>query len=212
VDGTGPSSWSREQVELLRALRRDLPDPLIELAQFARALTAGPTFKKQLNAWAAKWHLKELREVARLHVYYWAGTPAAANALTLLTPSALPLVVLRPRPPTVIAHADGDVEWSEPVQLDPKNPLHPVCVLPNESDADALARFRAHLKAWKRITPRVRRPRTPAQHADWYVLKVVARRTYAAIAADRKLFGAKRGNIDTIKKGIREFRKRLRGK
>jgi hypothetical protein len=69
----------------------------------------------------------------------------------------------------------------------------------DESEADVVARVRAHYKAHKRITKPVPRQRTPAQHAEWYVLKVVARRTYAAIAADAKLFGAKGGEISTIK-------------
>jgi hypothetical protein len=94
VDGTGSASRSLAQAEVLRALRRVFPDPLVELAQIARTLTAGPQFDAQLAAWAAKWHLDALREVAELHVYYWAGTPAAADQFILLTPPSIPPLVI----------------------------------------------------------------------------------------------------------------------
>ncbi len=180
VDGPRSGSRSLAQAEVLRALRRVFPDPLIELAQFARTLTAGPEFDDQLDAWAEKWHLDALRDVAELHVYYWAGTPAAADHLMLLTPppsTLLPVVVLRPRPPTVI---DGEsiepiepdwsprVVWQPLEELNPGDPLHPPRAETNdESLADYLARARAHYDA-RNSAPRGRMPaRSPAVRARW---------------------------------------------
>jgi hypothetical protein len=214
VDGTGSASRSLGQAEVLRELRRVFPDPLIELAQIARTLTADPP----LDVWAAKWHLKELREVAALHAYYWAGTPAAANVLDLLTPpSALPVVLLRPRPGPVIAGEDSPpVEWSPPViwqpleQLDPENPLHPPVAHPDHESRDAfIARATDHYDkraALLGTTPAHRRPAL-ARHAEWFVLHVVAGRTIATIAADA--FGPDGGNISTVTKGILQIRNLL---
>jgi hypothetical protein len=225
VDGPTSKSRSLAQAEVLRALRRDFPDPLIELAQMARTLAADrpfdPPLDGQLDAWAKKWRLPELREVAELHVYYWAGTPAAADVLDLLAPPPpdLPLVLVRSNlagyVDSSVTGIDPDwsplVVWAEPLkQLDPSNPLDPVLAHPNdESLKAALARTRANYKARKKITTPVPRPRVLTQHATWYVHRVVAKRKFVEIATDPKLFGRKGGEIDTIKKGIRQFRKLL---
>lgn len=200
------------------------PGPLIELAQIARtSWTPGPPFvDKQLDAWATKWQVVELRDVAELHVYYWAGTPAAADHLRLLNPpSSLAQVDLRPRPSTVVEDEPlqrlesivapwslSPIVWQPLEQLNPYNPLHPVLADPNvETEAAGVARFRAHYKAVKKITTPVPRPRKLKRHAEWYVLHVVAGRTIATIAADA--FGPDGGNISTVTKGIHQIRSLL---
>lgn len=216
MDGTR-SRWLA-QVELLRALRRDFPDPLIELAQIARTLPADrpldPPLDAQIDVWAKNRRLPELREVAEFYVSYWADTPAAADKLFLVMPPlTLPVVHLGPRPDTVINGGSSPMIWEPFKELNPYNPLHPVLAHPNEEElADFLARARAHYKARKKTTTPVPRPRVLTQYATWYVHRVVAQRKFVDIAKDRKLFGRKTGEIDTIKRGIREFRKRLRGK
>ena len=47
VDGPRSGSRPLAQAEVLRALRRVFPDPLIELAQIARTLPAGPRFDRR---------------------------------------------------------------------------------------------------------------------------------------------------------------------
>jgi len=111
------------------------------------------------------------------------------------------------------------VVWAQPLkQIDPDNPLDPPFPFPDyESREDYLARagafydFYDQQAASRSHTPAYRR-RTLAQHADWYVLHVVAKRPIAEIAADPELFGRKTGNISTITKGIDQFRKLLHGK
>ena len=84
-----PRSGSRAlaEAEVLRSLRRVCPDPLVELAQIARTLTADRPVNAQLDSWAErwrlvdvqldgwaeKWRLKQLREDAKFHVLYWAA-------------------------------------------------------------------------------------------------------------------------------------------
>jgi hypothetical protein len=213
VDGPRSGSRSLAQSEVLRALRRVFPDPLIELRQIARPLGAGPQFDAQLAAWTAKWHLDALRDVAALHVYYWAATPAAADQFRLLKPPSIPPVaILRDRPPTLI-----DVEWSPPVvwepleQLDPSKPRDPLVPHPDyEFEADFLERAKAAYQERPKseTTPAHRRPAL-ARHAEWFVLHDVAGKTTAAIAADAKLFGRKGGEISTITKGINQIRGRF---
>lgn len=230
VDGTKSASQSLAQAEILRALARVFPDPLVELARIARTYSASPfdpPLDQQLDAWAKNWQLQELREVAELHVYHWAGTPAAADALCLVFPPVtLPTELPGPRPSTVI---DGETvisgQWLEPIEpdwappvvwLDSSRPPELLRAHPDYESRDAyLLRQTAATIAYYDsqaatlgYTPAHRR-RTFAQDADWYVLKVVARRTYAEMSADPELFGAKGGEIDTIKKGIRRFRKLL---
>lgn len=233
VDGSRSGSRSLAQAEVLRALARVYRDPLIELAQLARASVVGPTLDAQLDAWAAKWHLEPMREVAELHVYYWAGTPDAADALRLLNPpSSLAWVDLRPRPSTVVEGEPLEpivapwslppVVWEPLEQLNPYNPLHPLLADPNvETEADGVARFRAHYKARKKITTPVPRPRKLTRHAEWYVLHVVAEKTIAEIAAmtfdteDGAVRGRRRhrerGDISTVAKAVRQIRSLLDG-
>lgn len=208
-----PGSRSLAQAEVLRALGRVFPDPLIELTQIARTLTAGPEFDAQLDAWAAKWHLEELREVAQLHVYYWAGTPAAEGRFIL--PSTLPLVILRDRPPTLI---DLDVEWSPPViwqpleQLDPGKPLDPPLAHPDhgESQTAFLVRAKAH---YRQRAHAARRPRQLGRHAEWFVRAHVQGWTgaqiEAAIAATTTDNDDDAPDISTILRAVREFTKLL---
>src|SRR3982750_461694 len=169
VDGT-KSRWLA-QVALLCALRRDFPDPLIELAEIARTLAADrsfdPPLDAQLDAWAKNRPLPELREVARLFVSYWADPPAAADKLSLVMPPlTLPVVHLGPRPDTVIDGGWSPMIWEPFEELNPYNPLHPVLAHPNdESLAAFLARAHAHYRERKKTTTSVPRPRVLTQYA-----------------------------------------------
>ena len=209
MDGPKSGSRSLAQAEVLRALARVFPDPLIELAQIARTSLTGAPLNDQLDAWAAKWQLKELREVAEAHVYYWAGTTDAAAPLFLTPPATLPAIHLGPRPATAITGA-----WSPPViwlpleQLDPSDPLDPPVWFPDhESRGAFLARVEAHCdkqeEASSGHTPAHRKPML-ALHAEWYVLRVVARPRPKL----RMLAG--NGDISTVTKAIGRFRKLLR--
>jgi hypothetical protein len=231
MDAVASSSRSLVQVEVLRALGRVFSDPLIALAQIARAGLTGQQFNEQLDGWARRFHLEELRDLAELHVYYWAGTPGAADTLRLLNPpSGLPGIDLRPRPsivvegeplePIVAPWSLPPVVWQPLEQLNPYNPFHPLLTDPNlETEAEGVARFRAHYKARKRITTPVPRPRKLLRHAEWYVLHVVAEKTIAEIAAttfdtdDRAVRGRRRhrdrGDISTVAKAVRQIRRLL---
>lgn len=148
-----------------------------------------PIIAVDVDAWAERWQLHALRDLAPHLMAYWARRPVAGRRFWFPT--------VRPLPPT--PRLNTELELHDPAQ--------PLLAAPelDESQADFVARAKAH---YRRRAEGVRLPRQLRRHAEWYVRAHVQGWT-----ADR-IFGeilakTDKGDVSTVRKGIAEFARLL---
>lgn len=150
-----------------------------------------PIIAGDVEAWAARWHLLALRDLAPHLMSYWGRRPAAA--------ARFQFPKIRPIPP--------------PPRLDSAIDLHdfaqPLLAVPEqESLADFVARAKAH---YRRRAEGIRQPRQLRRHAEWFVRARVQGWTADQIA-EAATTATDAPDVSTIRKGVAEFARLLAGR
>jgi hypothetical protein len=138
-----------------------------------------------VRAWARRWHLEGLADIAPSIAAYWTRRPAAGSRLWF--PRLRPMT---PRPEIDPA-------------LDPDDPAQPLLAAPEfgETQEQFLARAKQH---FQRRASGVRRPRQLQRHAEWFVMTRVQGWSDAR-AAGAATTAARTPEVSTIRKGVAEF-------
>jgi hypothetical protein len=192
ADAKTPRSPSRARVleakERLRALSPEKRHAL-DLAESLEHPQPSAPLGDALSAWANRWHLHALLDLAPGIYRYWVKRPAAANRFHFPT--------LRPILPSPRINQ----------QVEPHDTSQPVLADPDyESENEFVERARHHYQVRAKtltITPHHRR-RKLRQHAEWYVRGHVQGWTDSQIA-DAVTTERNAPDVSTITKAIHAF-------
>lgn len=149
-----------------------------------------PDVAFDFDAWADRWHLYALRDVAPYLRRYWQKQPAAGARF-----APVPRVVSTRR-----------IALRITTVLDPDRDTKAAFLAPILARAEEF--YDKQVKALS-VVPHHRR-RQLRQHAEWYLLRHVQSWTFNQIAA--ATFGKDGGNTDTVRKGIAAFARLLERK